>query len=73
MKLSDPTSGLVDSFPVSPAGWYCLGSVRDLAAGPVKLTLPDGGMTVGYRTDSGRIAVLGAGAATWGRTSATDA
>lgn len=59
MKLSDPTSGLVDGFPVSPAGWYCLGSVRDLASGPVKLTLPDGRAFVGYRTDTGRIAVLG--------------
>lgn len=47
-------------FPSAPASWYYFASVRDLARGPLRVSMPDGQEFVGYQTESGRFAVLSA-------------
>jgi phenylpropionate dioxygenase-like ring-hydroxylating dioxygenase large terminal subunit len=62
-RSSSPASGLDgdnSGFSHAPASWYYLATVRELARGPVRFQLPDGHAYVGYRTASGKIAVLSA-------------
>lgn len=47
-------------FAEAPASWYYLGSVAELARGPLRFELPGGKTYVGYRTESGKFAVLSA-------------
>jgi nitrite reductase/ring-hydroxylating ferredoxin subunit len=53
---ADPTC----EFPSAPSSWYCLGSVSDLARGPLWVALPGGHEFVGYQAESGRFVVLSA-------------
>ena len=47
-------------FAAAPASWYYLGSVAELARGPLRFDLPAAETYVGYRTDKGRNVVLSA-------------
>jgi nitrite reductase/ring-hydroxylating ferredoxin subunit len=45
-------------FALYPDSWYCIGSIRDLAKGPMGFFLPENRLFVAYRTSSGQSAVL---------------
>jgi len=45
-------------FAAAPASWYFLATVKELARKPVRMTFPDGQVYVGFRTESGRLAVI---------------
>ncbi|MGH8046328.1 MAG: Rieske 2Fe-2S domain-containing protein [Chthoniobacterales bacterium] len=45
-------------FAAAPASWYYLGSVAELARGPLRFALPGSQTYVGYRTNEGRCVVL---------------
>ncbi|HZI77423.1 MAG TPA: Rieske 2Fe-2S domain-containing protein, partial [Gemmatimonadales bacterium] len=47
-------------FPLCPASWHYLAPARSLQDGPVATALPPGARYVGYRTESGKLAVLDA-------------
>ena len=45
-------------FASAPASWYYLATVGELARKPVRIVFPDGQIYVGFRTESGRLAVV---------------
>ncbi|CAN5618542.1 hypothetical protein BH09VER1_BH09VER1_22610 [soil metagenome] len=47
-----------DEFAAAPASWFYLGTGAELTKGPVSFELPGARKYVGYRTKTGRIAVL---------------
>jgi phenylpropionate dioxygenase-like ring-hydroxylating dioxygenase large terminal subunit len=47
-------------FATHPASWYYLGTVLELVEKPLRLDLPGGHSYVGFRTKSGKLAVLNA-------------
>lgn len=63
--FTTPTSGATQNdteqgFATHPSSWYYLGAVAELALKPIRLELPGGRSYVGFRTASGKIAVLSA-------------
>lgn len=45
-------------FSAAPASWYYLGSVKDLTRGPLRFALPGEHAYTGFRTESGKLAVI---------------